>query len=148
MAAFKVERRSIAVAVFVGRHLDYTQVRQLSSVAAKGEASAAGFVTWILSTFRLHSAALEKVAIGGTSRRAGVNEAVLETLRAAGVPVWEVPKDDLLAAYGAPALKTREDLRRCASGIWPILTNTQTCAGLLDAAALGLLVQTERLFID
>jgi len=49
LAAFRVERRSIAAAIFNGTQLDYAHVKQLSSNHEKAENAAAGFVNWILA---------------------------------------------------------------------------------------------------
>jgi len=146
LAAIKIERRSVAVAVFTNRHLEYTQVRQLSSAADKADASAVGFVSWILATFDVTSAALEQIQDGEEIRRAQLNEVVRTTLRNVGIPMWEAPKQELFEAYGVPPLRTRKELRAVVASIWPILNGRNGDGGILDAVALGLYVQTERLF--
>ena len=146
LAAIKVERRSVAVAVFSNRHLEYTQVRQLSSVPEKADATTAGFVNWILVTFDVATTALDQARNGSELRRVQLSEVVLATLRDAGVPVWEAPKRELFEAYGAPPLKTRKELREVVKSIWPILNGRNGDGGILDAVALGLYFQTERLF--
>ena len=59
LASFKIERRSLAAAVFVGEQIDYTHVRQLSSDHAKAESSAVGFAQWIVTTFETQAATVD-----------------------------------------------------------------------------------------
>ena len=146
MAAIKVERRSVAVAILTNGNLEYTQVRQLSSAADKADASAVGFINWTVATFGIASAALERIQNGSEIRRAQLTELLLTTFRDAGIPLWEVSKQELFEAYGMPPLRTRKELRRVVVTIWPILKVQNGDGGILDAVALGLYVQTERLF--
>ncbi|HEY2933118.1 MAG TPA: hypothetical protein VGK99_15355 [Acidobacteriota bacterium] len=147
LAAIKVERRSVATAVFVGDRLDYVQRRQLSSAPSKAEASAVGFVNWTVNTFEIHSVALEAVT-NGDVRRVQLTESILKMLRENGVPIWKLSKQDMFAAYGIPPLRTRRELWKVILSIWPILDRgEQGNDGILDAAALGLLVATERLLL-
>lgn len=143
LAAIKIERRSVAAAVFNGEHLDYTQVRQLSSSHEKAEASATGFVNWICGNFAIESAALESMPAASAIQRSVLTRSIITELRTSAITVWEVPKPQLLHAYGYPPPKARKELREAVHSIWPILNDD---TGVLDAAALGLYVQTERLF--
>src|SRR5436190_4861708 len=59
LLSIKVERRSIAVAVFIGQTLDFHDVRNLASQPEKAEASAIGFFNWVISNCEIESAALE-----------------------------------------------------------------------------------------
>ena len=145
LLAVKVERRAIASAIFIGDRLDYTQVRQLSSVPDKAEGSAIGFVNWMVMSFRVESAALERLLPASGIRRAQLSRLVIGALRAQSIPVWEIPKRALLEAYGVPPLRTRKELREVVASIWPILDGRQRNNWILDATAIGLLVQTERL---
>ena len=148
LLAIKVERRSIAVAVFVGSTLDFHNVRHLSSQADKAEASAIGFLNWVISNFSIESAALERMTNGNEIRRAVLNQAILNMLRASALPVWEVSKRDLLEAYGYPPLRSRVELRLAASAIlWSMFSSDKPNCQEIDAAALGAHVQTERLFL-
>jgi len=145
--AIKVERRSIAVAVFVGMKLEYHDLRHLSSSPEKADTSAITFLAWVVDTFGIDSAALERMTNGDEIRRAGLNRTVTSLLRERAIPVWDVRKQDLLDAYGHPSLKTRQELRQAAHNLlWPEF-NTETPNGQeLDAAALGLHIQIERQF--
>lgn len=147
LIAVRVERRSVAVAVLYGDRLEYVQVRQLSSVKDKALGSAIAFVEWVCDQFRLDSAALEFIAAEDEIQRKTIATAVSKVFRDRLVPIWEIPKVDILSAYGYPRLKSRKELRAVITGIWPSLEGTKGKALVQDAVALGLYVQTERLFI-
>src|SRR5581483_2365051 len=58
LIAVRIERRTVAAAVFTGSHLDYADARQLASTREKAVASTAGFIAWMLHRFDVESAAL------------------------------------------------------------------------------------------
>ena len=147
LAAIRVERRSVAAAVFNGDHLEYTEVRQLSSVKEKARASAVGFVSWIAESFQLDMVTLEGIETGDEFQRAVLQEAIEATLREEVIPIWIVSKQDLFAAYSYPPLKSRKELRTVITSIWPVLEGASARVFIQDAAALGLYVQIERHFI-
>src|SRR5579872_1560024 len=147
LMAVRVERRAVAAAVFHGDHLEYGDARQLSSAPDKALSSAVGFVNWMLARFPVESVALESITNGGEFRRRLLLEAICGSLRDQTLPIWEIPKLVLFEGYGHPPLKSRAELREIATSIWPILAGTHAKVFIQDAAALGLHVQTERLFI-
>ena len=148
LMAVKVDRRSVAAAVFVGDQLDFSEVRCLSSTPAKAEESALAFLSWVMSNCEVESVAVERVAIRDPTRRTALNETVLALFRASAIPVWEVASADLLASYGHPPLPSRRELRVTARSIfWAVLRDDDPVSQELDSAALGLHVQTERLFL-
>jgi len=146
VASFKVERRAIAVAVFIGEQLDYTQVHQLSSLHTKAEESAVGFVNWIVEAFQIQSAALETIMPDRPIRRAQLTRLAIKTLREHSVSIWEIGKQELFKAYGIPPLRSRRELREIVVSMWPILESHNSDLQVMDAVALGLFVQIERLF--
>ena len=148
LASLRVERRAVAVAVFSGEHLSYTQVRQLSSAKDKALESAVGFVHWIAEQFRLDTAALESIPAGDEIQRQILTHAVVDTLRDHALPIWEVTKQDLFQSYSNPALKSRKELRELVTDIWPVLAGSNGHSFIQDAAALGLHVQIERSFLN
>lgn len=147
LLAVRVERRCVAGAVFYGDHLEYTDLRQLSSVKDKALGSGIGFVNWMLDAFVVDSAAMELVRNGKEIQRRLLSEMIAETLRQRMLPIWEVSTTDVFESYGYPSLKCRRELREVVTAMWPILTGTAAKVFAQDAAALGLYVQTERLFI-
>jgi hypothetical protein len=148
LVAFRVERRSIAVAVFHGTHLDYAAVKQLASDHQKAEVSAIGFVNWITSTFHITSAVMEIFENGQEMLRAQLHLAISQNLNSGGAAIYKVGNAELFEAFGNPPIKSRKELRQVITTIWPILeTKRESGIGTkLDAVALGLYFQTERLF--
>jgi len=146
LAAFRVERRSVAVAVFIGTQLEFTDVKHLSADHQKAEASVSSFVNWILSSFVVTSAVIETFENGQELIRAQFNRTIEEHLRTNGTSLFKIGKSELLSAFGQPALKSRADVRHVVTTIWPVLDDKRPSGTKLDAVALGLYVQTERLF--
>lgn len=146
LAAIRIERRAVAVAILIGDHLKHADARQLSSSPDKALGSAAGFVTRFLEKFRCPSAALEIIPDGHEVQRTLVHRAVLRVLHLQAIGIVEVSKADLLAAFGYPPPRFRGEIRESISAIYPVLGQQFGAPWTLDAAALGLYVQTERLF--
>jgi len=144
--AVRIERRAVAIAILRGDHLVYADARQLSSVQNKALDSAASFVTRMLERFRCEYAALELIPNGHEVQRTLLHRAVLRILCAQAIGVAEVSKSDLLASFGYPAPRFRSSLRDIISNIYPALDEARGRPWTHDAAALGLHVQTERLF--
>ncbi len=146
LLAIQQSRRAIAVAVLNGSKFEFTQLRHLSSDHGQANDSAIDFIRWILNRFSVNSAALELLPEDDNSRRATVNRLIVSTLRSEAIAIWELTSLELLTAFGHPALKTREKLRSVCASMWPIMRRPEDDL-LLDAAAAGLYVQTERLFL-
>ena len=147
LISIRVERRTVAAAIFEGDRLEYTDARQLSSDHERALASAIGFITWILQQFPVQSAALESIVNVHEIQRRVLYDAIHQLLRDNMLSIWEIPRATLLEACGHPALKSREELRQVATAIWPVLAGTHAKVFIQDAAVLGLYVQTDRSFI-
>jgi hypothetical protein len=147
LMAIKVERRCIAVAVFVGTRLDFHDMRTLGANPDKADSSAIAFLRWVISSFDMESATMERMTNGDEIRRAVLNQVVIDMLRSSGLPIWELSKRDLLEAYGHPPLRNRGELRQAAATIlWAMFNTDRPNCQELDAASIGLYVQTERQF--
>ncbi len=146
IAAIRVERRAVAVAILTAEHLEYTQPRQLASVPEKAIASAVSFVCRMIEKFPVTSVALESIPNGHEIQRALLQRAIVQALTGQSISIWEVSKADLFAAFGHPPLDARKQLREIASQLYPVLQEELGRPWTQDAAALGLYVQTERLF--
>lgn len=144
LLALKVERRTVAAACFYGTRLEFTESRELSSDPAKAVSSAIGFLNWICQVFDSDSAALETEQ-DSEIRRAALHHAIVASLRQQSFSIRETPKFEILRTFGVPAPRTRREMREVIGSIWPILDSGRPA--VLDAAALGLYVQTERLFL-
>lgn len=145
LISFRIDRRAVAVAVFVGMSHEYSQVRELPSNAADADRAAVGFIAWVLSHFSGCSVALEEVRAEADTRRRALHLLALETIRNSGTPVWEVSPRELLTAYAAPGCRTRAQFRAIVAGIWPNVKAQFSNRSVLDAVGLGLLVQAKRL---
>jgi hypothetical protein len=146
LAAFRVERRRISVAVFVDERLDYTGSHQLSSHYLKALASSSRYVDWISRSFRVEGVALEKSRPDLRTWKGRTTKEIVSQLRDSGIPIFEIDKDVLLASFGHPPLRYRTELRKVVSSIWPVLATKNNSVAVLDAAALGLYVQVEKIF--
>lgn len=100
LMAIRVERRTVAAAVFRDMHLEYADARQLSSNHAKALSSAAGFVRWLLSRFPVESSAVEEIPEKKEILRRAVHETITATLREQMISVWQVPRSVLLESFG------------------------------------------------
>ena len=147
LLSIRIERRTVAAAVFAGEHLEFTDARQLSSVHDKAVSSANGFINWLLEHFAVESAALETIPAGQDVLRSATDASIRQVLRERGIALWEISKAELMDSCGYPSLKSRGDLRSIATAIWPVLSDVRSKAFVQDAAALGIHVQIERLFI-
>lgn len=149
LIAIKVERRSIAAVISGSRYPEYADVRHLSSSLDRAQTSAIGFINWMLSNYEVQSAAMEIVSAGNDIRRAVLSKAILENcILNRDISLWPVAKQDLLQSFGHPPLRSRKELRTAILSIWPDLLDRRGSEQLLDAAALGAFVQTERLFLS
>jgi hypothetical protein len=147
LAAIRIDRRSVAVAILNGDHLHHTDARQLSSSPDKALASAVGFITRrVMEKFDFESAAFEIIPNGHEVQRLILHRATVQALSAKAIGILETSKADLLQAFGNPPVDSRKELREIIARIYPTLDSEPGGPWIHDAAALGLYVQTERLF--
>jgi len=146
LIAIRIERRTIAIAILNANHLDFTDVRHLSSSSNKALGSAASFVTRAVDRFQLKSAALELIPNGQGVQRLLLYQVTARALADRSISITETSKQNLFLAFSQSSLHSRTELRRIMSAIWPALDHEPGRPFTHDAAALGLYVQTERLF--
>ena len=93
LAAIRIERRAVAVAILEGEHLAAPpQVRQLSSNSDKALGSAASFISRILEKYPVGTAALETIPRGAEVLRGDLMEIISHVLVEQGIGIWEIPK--------------------------------------------------------
>lgn len=146
LVALCVGPRSLALAVFVATRLEYTQVRELPSDGHKAETSALGFLGSVLDRFPDACFTIEcRRSRGMATRQALLVERIRSAIRTAAVPLWEIEPVSLFRAFAEPSCRSRTQYREIVAGIWPNLSEQRAKRALLDAAGLGLFVQTKRL---
>jgi hypothetical protein len=147
LAAFKIFRRSATATIFSNRGLEFIDIKHLSNDPAKATETLNRFVAWILESFRPELSALGTDEEDNKPRTAMLTSIVEGLLRQHGIPIWRVADKDLLDSFATPALTQKHELRQIARSLWPqVVTEEQIPA--LDAALIGLYVQTERLLSD
>ena len=147
LAAIRIERRAVAVAILEGEHLAAPpQVRQLSSNSDKALGSAASFISRVLEQYPLGRAALESVPHGAEVLRGDLMEIISRVLIERGISIWEVAKPEVLASFGHPSPRFRNQVRGAISAIWPGVNGSFGSPLIKDALALGLYCQVEYLF--
>jgi hypothetical protein len=143
LMAVRIERRVVAIALFSGTHLEGWRVRTLTSDPDQAEATTKAFILAMLNEHNFASVALETVP--AEIARASIHRVVVEQCRAGGKVVWEVSKKLVAESLAHPAPKSRDEVRAIMLQIWPLSSLNQSQTYVLDAFALGLYVQTERL---
>jgi hypothetical protein len=148
LAAFKVDRRSITVAVFRGQTLDYIDVQHLSNVPKVAVEAVERFIGWVVENFHPEMAALSVGDEEGDQRLRAqtLTESAEKYLLKQGVPIWKIDDSQLLESYAVPHVANKHELRQIAHSMWPYIGSQHQPA--LDAALVGLFVQTERLLSD
>jgi len=147
LAAIRIERRAIAVAILEGEHLAAPpQVRQLSCNSDKALGSAASFISRVLEKYPLGRAALETIPHETEVLRGDLMGIISRVLIEQDVGVWEVAKPDVLASFGHPSPRFRNQVRQSISEIWPGVNGSFGSPLIKDALALGLYCHVEYLF--
>ena len=149
LAAIRIERRAVAVAILSGEHVDSPpQVRQLSSDSDKALSSAGAFVTRLLERRPFTIAAMEVLPDRDGVQRTLLDQAITRTLTESGlgVSIWRVPKREVLSAFGHPPLRFRSQVREAIESMFPEVNGSFGGPLIKDALALGLYCQIEYLF--
>lgn len=147
LAAIRMERRGIAVAILSGYHLEYPPlVRQLASNIDKAQNSAAGFISSVIQRCPFTTAALETLPGAADVQRHALSKIVQGVLAEQSVGIWQIEKRDILTAYGYPPLHSRDQVQRTIEAIWPDMNGSFGAPLIKDALALALYCQTEYLF--
>ncbi len=143
LAAFKIFRRLATAAIFSKQGLEFVDLKHLSNDPAKASETLKRFVLWTVENFRPELCALARDEDDKKPRAAMLSEFVENLLLEQGIPVWKVTDKELLNSYATPPLTQKHELRNIGRTLWPQIPKEQHQA--LDAALVGLFVQTERL---
>jgi hypothetical protein len=145
IAAFQITRRGIASAILTGQTLSFWEARSLSSNYEQACSSITAFVNWTLGHFKIDSAALEAFGPEDKHRTARLARFTTDLLHGLGIPVLTAQKSEVLSAFASPAIRTKGELRKIITALYPQFATYRGSNVPLDAAALGLYFQTERL---
>ena len=146
LLAIKLTGRTATAAVYFGPELHYTEVRQLASDLGQAKTSLVGFLSSLIEHFRVDSTVSEQSTVD--TRATALTTSMLDLLREKALPHWAVKKSELFTAYGEVSLTSTRALRDVVNNYWPHIINEQDDRTCLDAAALGLYLQTERMLSD
>jgi hypothetical protein len=136
LIAFKIERLTVGVAVFIGSRLLRTELRKLGFAEEEAFDSAAGLVRRFAEDYPDASFAVESCPDQVTRRARTFNVAV-NTARALPNPVWSFTTNDLHAAFSSPPCKTREEMRAIVPGMH-LGAEISSRPEIIDAVAIGL----------
>lgn len=145
LAAIKVSRRTVAIAIFKGQTLHYAEIRHLSSRPDLALASAVSYLIWTISQFHIQAAALEQAVTSEEARSAEILGALAVELQRQTLPYRLVSKQTVFDSFAITPLTTRKELREVVTSFWPQLGTRDFDPSILDAASVGLYAQVESL---
>jgi len=146
LLAIKMTGRTATAAVYFGCELHYTEIRQLASDLAQAKNSLVAFASSLIEHFHIDSAVSPESATDTRAR--ALTTAVLDLLREMAIPHWSIELAELFSAYGEAPLRSTRELREVVRGYWPHIIDEKDDGTYLDAAALGLYLQTDRMLSD
>lgn len=143
LLAIRIRRRSVAIAVFTGQHLEHIEMLHLCNESEIVTDTVARFLARILENFKPEDAVLGISRVPQGQRVQTLIQLTENMLTVEGIPIWRVEDRELLESYALPKLKNKDQLRSIILSFWPHLGNRQAAA--FEAAALGLHAQVDRL---
>jgi hypothetical protein len=144
LLAIKIRRRSVAVAIFSGRTLEYPDTLHLCNEPGAVNDAVARFLAWVIENYKPASAVIGISKAKQGQRVSTLTETTEKMLLAEGIPVHKIGDRSLLESYAIPKLKNKDQLRPIVRSFWPHLGHKQASA--FEAAALGFHFQVEHLF--
>jgi hypothetical protein len=138
LIAFIIGPQEIAYVIFERQQLLFWEVRTFPS-GIDIESLEAGFR---FERFNVTAAVLPAKCAEETRP---THEALCSVLRKRGIPIFEISDKDLRESFGLPALKDRQELLRVSAAMFPQVPFGRFTHACLEAAALGLFFETNRL---
>lgn len=142
--AFVVGRRVIAAAIFKGQNLHFWEVRSFHAKAEQAVSAVTGFVNYIVERCEIETAGLHDIQSPET-RMATLTTLVAKLLKERGIPIITASEETLFSSFSYPPVPSRALLRDIALLLFPQLRTQSFGKEVLDAATLGLYLQTERI---
>ena len=143
LLAIRIRRRSVAAAVFSGRHLEYMDMLHLCNEPEIVTDAVARFLARILENFKPGDVVLGTSRAAQGERVKSLTQLTEKMLTVEGIPIWRVGDKTLLESYAIPKLRNKDQLRPIVRSFWPHLSHRQTSA--FEAVALGFYLQVERM---
>ena len=143
LLAIRIRRRSVAAAVFSGRHLEYMDMLHLCNEPEIVTDAVARFLARILENFKPGDVVLGTSRAPQGERVRSLTQLTEKMLTVEGIPIRRVDDKTLLESYAIPRLRNKDQLRPIVRSFWPHLSNRQTSA--FEAVALGFYLQVERM---
>jgi len=143
VVAIRITRSRIGMAVFSNEKLEFARCLNLPySNFDHATKSLRAIANRTLDQFKDAALAIEEPerGTGGETLFAELRELATER----GIDLLIVPTRMLLEAYSSPPLSSRSQMRKISAQIWPAIALMDK-GEILDAAALALHIQTERL---
>lgn len=141
--SLKISPKEISYVVFREQRLIFWETHSYLSTSKETVKNAIGDIVRCIDRFEATAAALE--SFEGNDQELQLQGAVKETLRSLAIPIFEISEPELFDSFGLPALKTRQELRQAVLSIFPQLETSRFMNSCLDAAALGLHLETSRI---
>jgi hypothetical protein len=144
--SLKLTARSLTAAVLSERELIYVEIRKLAPNLTQAQDSITSFIGLLAAHFSFDSASLMECK--GDTRAKSLCVNLVEAFRTLQLPHWEVSEAKVFSAYAEKPLARTSELRKVVSNYWPHVIDDKSDKTCLDAAALGLYIQTERLLAE
>ena len=141
--SFTISETELAYAVFRSQKLVFWEAHAFLSGIDRVIQKAVGHVARCVERYQPKAVVLESLPENG--RASPVALQVRDSLRRLAVPIFEVSEQELLRSFALPTLKNRQDLRTVLVSIFPHLQSSRFMHSCLDAAALRLHFETNRL---
>ena|SRR5437762_1764349 len=132
-----------ACAMFEGQKLISWEVHPFLSDADSAMKNITAQIVRSSAKWTISSAVMEQFS--NDRRPPDLYAVARQVLAGLAVPIFEIRTDDLFASFGIPPPKTRNELRSMVSSIFPQVPGGRLMQPCLDAAALGLHFETNRL---
>lgn len=141
--AVRLTRSRIGMAVFLNERVEFARCLNLPYSNFESAAkSLRGMINRAIEQFKDSTIAVEDS--GFRPESSSLESELHRLVKEQDLVLIAVPTKTLFAAYCFPSLSSRSQMRKIAAQIWPGIALLEK-SEILDAAALALHVQTERL---
>lgn len=143
-AGIAASRRHIAISVFYGHQLHHVIQRHVSSEVGQAERTVIELTRRAIEKFHLTSIAMREPTYPD-GRTAYLYSILKSLFRQSAVSIRMVDDQTLFTAFAVPQLQNKHQLRETVLRIWPGLAEQKLGLLALDATAVGVFAQLQRL---